>query len=91
MNLQEFKDKLRNAGWESPHDAQGTNIKKLWMETFPKDFVINGLMKKIDDQDAVLQQVVEWLDQNGHGKDIRGHENCFACGIRNKAKDAMEN
>lgn len=35
MKIEEFIDKLVVNGWEGVHDAQHTEIKKLWCELFP--------------------------------------------------------
>jgi len=35
MKRQEFIDALYKAGWEAVHDAQWTEIDKLWRELFP--------------------------------------------------------
>jgi len=35
MKFDAFVDALYRAGWNSPNDAQHTEIKKLWTDIFP--------------------------------------------------------
>lgn len=64
MNLQELKDALHEAGWDNTNDAQGEKIKQLWINNFPKDYVINGLMVEIDRLSKSLDEIAS-IYENG--------------------------
>ena len=40
MDFDEFVNKLYEAGWDSPNDAQWTNIEKLWYEMIEEGLTV---------------------------------------------------
>ena len=74
MKKQEFIDALYAAGWDSPHDAQGTKVNDLWRNIFPTAAAIQD-----DMEDAI--ESAHMAGQRDAGVDP-GYSNAQAYRIR---------
>lgn len=83
MTLQEFKDELRQAGWDNPNDAQGTNIRELYIKHLPKDHLISELLKDNQKYQDALERIVG-------GDFLANSENGALASITAIAKKALQ-